>query len=89
MADDTPDARPTGTLWMVVGLVSGALLVTGAGLGVASANLFTPLVLVPASMGSLVSLVRYHRSGNGGGQPASPAPVAGSRLRAVPLAQAA
>lgn len=31
MADDTPDARPTGTLWLVVGLVSGALLVTGAG----------------------------------------------------------
>ncbi|WP_043668277.1 hypothetical protein [Clavibacter michiganensis] len=31
MADDTPDARPTGTLWLVIGLVSGALLVTGAG----------------------------------------------------------
>lgn len=30
MADDTRDARPTGTLWLVVGLVSGALLVTGA-----------------------------------------------------------
>ncbi|CCE76652.1 hypothetical protein [Clavibacter nebraskensis] len=32
MADETPDARPTGTLWLVIGLVSGALLVTGAGL---------------------------------------------------------
>lgn len=32
MADDTPDARSTGTLWMVIGLVSGALLVTGAGI---------------------------------------------------------
>ncbi|OUE29426.1 hypothetical protein BFL35_15420 [Clavibacter michiganensis] len=32
MADDNPDARPTGMLWMVIGLVSGALLVTGAGL---------------------------------------------------------
>ncbi|MFT2690706.1 hypothetical protein [Clavibacter sp. Sh2088] len=31
MADETPDARPTGTLWLVIGLVSGALLVTGAG----------------------------------------------------------
>ncbi|MFT7765626.1 hypothetical protein [Clavibacter tessellarius] len=31
MADDTPDARSSGTLWMVIGLVSGALLVTGAG----------------------------------------------------------
>jgi hypothetical protein len=31
MADDTPDARPTGTLWLVIGLVSGALLITGAG----------------------------------------------------------
>ncbi|MBF4624842.1 hypothetical protein [Clavibacter sp. VKM Ac-2872] len=31
MADDTADARPTGTLWLVIGLVSGALLVTGAG----------------------------------------------------------
>ncbi len=30
MADDTADARPTGTLWMVVGLVSGALLVTSS-----------------------------------------------------------
>ncbi|CAQ00575.1 hypothetical protein ACR8AL_13140 [Clavibacter sepedonicus] len=32
MADDTPDARSTGTLWMVIGLVSGPLLVTGAGI---------------------------------------------------------
>ncbi|RIJ52730.1 hypothetical protein DZG00_03705 [Clavibacter lycopersici] len=32
MADDTPDARPTGTLWLVIGLVSGALLITDAGL---------------------------------------------------------
>jgi membrane protein implicated in regulation of membrane protease activity len=31
MADDTPDARSTGTLWLVIGLVSGALLVTNAG----------------------------------------------------------
>ncbi|KXU19840.1 hypothetical protein ABXZ31_02714 [Clavibacter nebraskensis] len=31
MADDTADAHPTGTLWLVIGLVSGALLVTGAG----------------------------------------------------------
>ncbi|WP_440695374.1 hypothetical protein [Clavibacter nebraskensis] len=31
MADDTPDARSTGTLWLVIGLVSGALLVIGAG----------------------------------------------------------
>ena len=30
MADDTRDARPTSTLWLVIGLVSGALLVTGA-----------------------------------------------------------
>ncbi|MBT1634726.1 hypothetical protein [Clavibacter michiganensis] len=30
MADDTPDARPTGTLWFVVTLVIGALLITGA-----------------------------------------------------------
>ncbi|WDD25144.1 hypothetical protein PSS89_14360 [Clavibacter michiganensis subsp. michiganensis] len=30
MADDTAEARPTGTLWMVVGLVSGALLVTSS-----------------------------------------------------------
>jgi membrane protein implicated in regulation of membrane protease activity len=30
MADDTPDARSSGTLWLVIGLVSGALLVTGA-----------------------------------------------------------
>ncbi|OUE23530.1 hypothetical protein [Clavibacter michiganensis] len=30
MADDTPDARSTGTLWLVIGLVSGAMLVTGA-----------------------------------------------------------
>ncbi len=30
MADDTSEARPTGTLWMVVGLVSGALLVTSS-----------------------------------------------------------
>ncbi|MBF4618165.1 hypothetical protein ITJ44_08785 [Clavibacter sp. VKM Ac-2873] len=29
MADDTADARPTGTIWLVIGLVSGALLVTG------------------------------------------------------------
>jgi membrane protein implicated in regulation of membrane protease activity len=32
MADDTPDARPSGTLWLVIGLVSGALLVTGMGI---------------------------------------------------------
>ncbi|KDP92110.1 MULTISPECIES: hypothetical protein [Clavibacter] len=30
MADETPEARPTGTLWMVLGLVSGALLVTSS-----------------------------------------------------------
>ncbi|QIS40101.1 hypothetical protein [Clavibacter capsici] len=30
MADDSPDARRTGTLWLNVGLVAGALLVTGA-----------------------------------------------------------
>ncbi|MDO4027558.1 hypothetical protein [Clavibacter michiganensis] len=30
MADDTPEARPTGTLWMMLGLVSGALLVTSS-----------------------------------------------------------
>jgi hypothetical protein len=47
MADDTPDARPTGTLWLVIGLVSGALLVTGAGLSPwISAAVFTLAVFM-------------------------------------------
>ena len=29
MAAATLDALPTGTIWLVIGLVSGALLVTG------------------------------------------------------------
>ena len=42
MANDTADARPTGILWLVIGLVSGALLVTGAGVSPwISAALFT------------------------------------------------